>query len=342
MISNLEEVSHGNNNRNKAKKEGCSSQYHGVSLKKKLWNCTLRYDGITHSFSYKDELHAAYHHDLLVKKFGLENHNPLNNIECPEDFVIREQTSVIRKNGLPRNIYPSGTKYSCRFQGKLSDKSKSGFDTVEEAVLYRDFVLKAAEEEKIERLNNPYDGVIERNSDGIAIMNILNKQKDIVGVTLVDDDIYCYLMKHEKTLSLNKSGYSNIMFNGKKQPLHRWIMNYDGELKVDHIDNNKLNNQRCNLRLATPKQNSQNKGSAKNSSSKYVGISFSNRDKKWKAQIQKEYLGVFDTEEEAVIARNKRAQELNEQGAFYKIESYDVPTISKTIDASNEKICILD
>ena len=64
----------------------------------------------------------------------------------------------------------------------------------------------------------------------------------------------------------------------------------------------------------------------KKGESMYIGVSPPINHKKWQACIQRENLGVFLTEEEAGIARNKRAQELNDQGAFYKIESYRGPT----------------
>jgi hypothetical protein len=52
-----------------------------------------------------------------------------------------------------------------------------------------------------------------------------------------------------------------------------------------------------------------------------------NNRKKWKVDIEGKYLGVFDTEEEAVLVRNKKAQELNDLDARYKIEIYDGQTI---------------
>jgi hypothetical protein len=96
---------------------------------------------------------------------------------------------------------------------------------------------------------------------------------------------------------------------------------------VDHEDSNTLNNQRLNLRISTSVQNAQNKSSCKGALSKYVGVSMTNNRKKWKVDIEGKYLGVFDTEEEAVLVRNKKAQELNDQGARYKIEIYNGPTI---------------
>jgi hypothetical protein len=340
-LCNLQEVSHGNNGRNKDKKENCTSKYHGVSKHGKKWNCQLKYNNISHSFYYDNELHAAYHHDLLVKEFGLENHNPLNNVEYPIDFIIK--TKPVRKNGLPKNIYTSSNNpsctYSCKFNGKLYNKSKHKFKTIEEAVLYRDTVLEIIKKEEIDELNKPYEGHIKRNSNLIAMMDIINDKRDIVGETLLDDDIYCYIMKHKRNLSLSNKGYANIFVNGKKEHLHRFILDYSGPLKVDHRDGNRLNNQKFNLRISTDLQNTQNRGASKNSNSKYVGICYNKYRKKWQSYIEGEDLGYFDTEKEAVIVRNKRAQELNNQGAIYRIEIYDRPTKDiENCDGSTEEI----
>jgi hypothetical protein len=48
-------------------------------------------------------------------------------------------------------------------------------------------------------------------------------------------------------------------------------------------------------------------------------------------------LGYFKTEEEAVIVRNKRAQELNNQGATYRIEIYDGPTAQIENNEQNDE-----
>lgn len=325
ILFNLQETTNANNVRNRDKKENCTSKYHGVSKRDKRWICALKHNDTRYYFSYNNELYAAYHHDLLVKEFGLQNHSPLNNIEFPDGFIIK--TKDIKKDGLPKNIYTSGNKYRCRFQGKLSDNSKSGFETVEGAVSHRDDVLEKIEKEKIDELNKPYDGSIERNSEGIAIMNILNDKKEIVAKTLLDDDIYCYLVKHNRVLGLDKDDYVRVFIDGKNERLHRWIMKYSGELMVDHEDSNTLNNQISNLRISTSVHNAQNKSSRKGASSKYTGVSLTDNRKKWKVDIEGKYLGVFDTEEESVLVRNKKAQELNDLGARYKIEIYDGPTI---------------
>ena len=152
-------------------------------------------------------------------------------------------------------------------------------------------------------------------------------KKEHFGTTKIDDDIYMELILKKRVLTTDNTGYSYVFVDGKKHRLHKWIMKYDGKLFIDHIDSDKLNNLRSNLRISTPSQNNQNKNAQKNSKSKYVGVGYGEDRFKWRAYLNGKHLGYFSTEEEAVIVRNKKAQELNDQGSCYKIEIYDGPTI---------------
>src|SRR5438445_79202 len=51
-------------------------------------------------FYYTQELHAAYHYDLLVKEHKLEYCTPINNIPKPKDFVKKEKDP----NKLPQGV----------------------------------------------------------------------------------------------------------------------------------------------------------------------------------------------------------------------------------------------
>jgi len=71
---------------------------------------------------------------------------------------------------------------------------------------------------------------------------------------------------------------------------------------IDHIDNNTMNNRIANLRVVT-KRFSNSKNKRKGSSSKYMGVHWSNRFNKWVATIHinkdDRYLGRFDKEYKA-------------------------------------------
>ncbi|MBL7154178.1 MAG: HNH endonuclease [Phycisphaerae bacterium] len=91
--------------------------------------------------------------------------------------------------------------------------------------------------------------------------------------------------------------------NGKSIKMHRQITNAPPHLVVDHIDHNGRNNRNANLRLATFTQNCQNQRRVSNKTSRYKGVYWNKRLKKWAAQItankKTHHLGYHKTEEQA-------------------------------------------
>ena len=81
---------------------------------------------------------------------------------------------------------------------------------------------------------------------------ILYKNK---GIIFIDDDDY-YLSKYN--WYLDKDGYTitsiKIDDKWKNKKMHRLIMNEPYEMLIDHIDNNRLNNQKDNLRIVNNTQ----------------------------------------------------------------------------------------
>ena len=90
-------------------------------------------------------------------------------------------------------------------------------------------------------------------------------------------------------------------------------------LVVDHIDRNGLNNCRANLRLCTAAQNMRNIVSNVGATSRYKGVHWNKRMKRWAAAIQfekkKYHLGYFTDQIAAAKAYDKKAGQLHRQFA---------------------------
>ncbi len=116
--------------------------------------------------------------------------------------------------------------------------------------------------------------------------------------------------------SITSKGYvrSTISFSKKQLKtifLHRLIMNIeDSKLQVDHINHNKLDNRKSNLRLCTNQENQRNT-KAKTGVSEYKGVYFA--EKKWRSEIyingkkDRLFLGCFNLEEDAACAYDMAA-----------------------------------
>ena len=91
--------------------------------------------------------------------------------------------------------------------------------------------------------------------------------------------------------------------NGKR--LHRVMLQIpdDSKLQGDHINQNKLDNTRENLRICTNQQNSCNKSLTKSNTSGYKGVWFDKRSNRWCSQIRvdgkKHHLRTHDTAKQA-------------------------------------------
>jgi hypothetical protein len=110
----------------------------------------------------------------------------------------------------------------------------------------------------------------------------------------------------------NSNYYAVRKENGKSIKMHRQILNAPDHLVVDHINHNSLNNRKINLRLATFTQNCQNQRRLSHRTSRYKGVHWHKRLKKWAAQItankKTHHLGYFTNEIDAAKAYDKAAK----------------------------------
>ena len=110
---------------------------------------------------------------------------------------------------------------------------------------------------------------------------------------------------------MNTSGYITRN-NGKEKYIHRVIINETNGKIIDHINHDKLDNRRKNLRLCSHSQNSRNRESK--------GITWDKENNKWMAQIVVNYknikLGRYLTKEEALTVRHKAEKKYFKEFAY--------------------------
>lgn len=148
---------------------------------------------------------------------------------------------------------------------------------------------------------------------------------DVVGFeklyeVCTDGSIYNAQTGQEIKPCVDGCGYHVVnLYKNKKmytKKIHRIVAEaflenlYDKE-QVDHIDNDRTNNNVYNLRWATTQENSFNKQLSKKNTSNIKGVFYNKKAKKWHAQIRVNgkciYLGLFDDIEDAKIARQNKA-----------------------------------
>lgn len=140
-------------------------------------------------------------------------------------------------------------------------------------------------------------------------------------VSIVDDEDFEYLNQWK----WNYTGhYASRSVKGKVILMHRQIMNFPNKKEIDHINHNRLDNRKENLRECSSEENGRNKSKRSGTYSKFLGVTKSR--KKWMAQIEKDgkstYLGVFDSEYEAAKVYDKKAIEI-----FGEFASLNFPNI---------------
>lgn len=144
--------------------------------------------------------------------------------------------------------------------------------------------------------------------DDVAIFTTKNGIKFLVSV----DDINKI---KEYGWCVGNNGYVVAHIKNKVTMLHRFLnREYDGKI-IDHINGDKLDNRRENIRCANDFQNAQNQNISTRNTSGYKGAHFNTKEQKWQANIRafnKTYsLGWFATKEQAALAYNEAAKKLH-------------------------------
>lgn len=98
---------------------------------------------------------------------------------------------------------------------------------------------------------------------------------------------------------IETTGYARTRIGNKLVYLHRLLLGFPH--MSDHINRNRLDNRKNNLRIVTNQQNSCNYAGHSNTTSKFKGVSYDKVKKKWHAKIKNKHIGYFATEEMAAL-----------------------------------------
>lgn len=146
-------------------------------------------------------------------------------------------------------------------------------------------------------------------------MHCSNREHDVF---IFDYDDLPFALKH--TWKINKGGY--VSTSGDHRILfHREVIGALPDDIVDHINLNKLDNRKANLRICKQRENCYNKppNQTKNSS-KYKGVFRARGNKNFFAQIgylnKMIYIGTFENEIDAAKAYDEKAKELFGEYAY--------------------------
>lgn len=129
---------------------------------------------------------------------------------------------------------------------------------------------------------------------------------------IVDAADYAHLK--DRAWFATNSGYAARMIRGKTTFMHRLIACPGEGQEVDHINGNKLDNRRSNLRCCSHLENCFNRKNNKNNSSGYRGVYRDKRRPSWRSYVRvgrKQCdLGSFKTAEDAARAYDASAKKL--------------------------------
>lgn len=154
-------------------------------------------------------------------------------------------------------------------------------------------------------------------------MPVYDKEGRIIARTRIDPRDHEKMMVHRWNLSPDGYVVRHVTRAGGKKKtirLHRVVNRTPEGMLTDHVNGNKLDNRRQNLRSATPSQNNAN-SRPRPRRSRYRGVYWHNQAGKWVSQISVNgtvrHLGLFRSEDRAGRAYDEVAQ--IEYGEFARL-----------------------
>ena len=150
------------------------------------------------------------------------------------------------------------------------------------------------------------------------------------GIGYLNDDKEQFLFDKEdyekiKDYCWYKSNSGYVIHDRQNQKsilLHRLITNCPEELVVDHINHDKLDNRKSNLRVCTHADNQKNLKSNSRNTSGHLGVCHIKSRDRWQSYIyinkKKKTLGNFKNKEDAIRVREEAEKKYYGEFAFRK------------------------
>lgn len=150
---------------------------------------------------------------------------------------------------------------------------------------------------------DPNEIVLLKNHVEVVLKNGSGKE---VGRALIDKENFGSIKQYH--WSYDKDGYAVTCKNGKRILMHRLIMDIKSRKKdVDHINHDRLDNRKSNLRICSRSQNNMNHRVRRDSSTGVKGVTWNKFKQKWEVRIyvnkKKIYLGCHDDFNYAISLR---------------------------------------
>ena len=124
----------------------------------------------------------------------------------------------------------------------------------------------------------------------------------------------------------SSGGINKCSKENKRKLLHRYILGItSSNIQIDHINGDRLDNRRSNLRVASNAENSRNGFIRNDNTSGHRGISFDSERNMWVAEINKDkkrYMKRFIEKSDAIIWYKDMAMKLF--GKFCSLNKYEL------------------
>lgn len=147
--------------------------------------------------------------------------------------------------------------------------------------------------------------------DGVGYIPLRRPDGSVRAWTLVDEADCGAVARYRWHASSRGYVQRHVPHPKRKHParallsLHRFLLGLDfgNPLEVDHINRDRLDNRRGNLRIATGAQNGQNRPAIAGTTSRFRGVHWYTASSKWRVIVEigprQHYLGVYEDEDEA-------------------------------------------